>query len=496
MNDEDVPSAIPKEEFYKKAAPVAPKAWYENIPEAEIANSIYSTDIDTFALNVLKQKAIQEDKKLNRIVVAKQLSDDLNFKDEFEKIVKFFVDDLGLRPYDLKYTFNRGFIKQSALWFVSKDSFVGLSKTHKSGIFSSVLTLDKDLMVRAIKFLQSIKEKNNVLKDNDSEIYTMAAANGGINFYHVGSEDTSLVKENYSKEVQKEFEYMAEQLQSPKPDGRLCILQGVPGTGKTFLIRGLIDKIKNCVFVVIPPQYLPELSGPQFISALLELKDSVAFDNDMCVDDILSDLIHADRIGLDIFAPTEGSPGSRMDSTEDHSFDSSIFAKVKSGEAEDTLSSTSDFDHKVVLKKDQPTETIKKKHASIVLVVEDADNNLAKRDPGSYTPISTVLNFADGIIGRNLDIRLICSTNLKEFEIDDALTRPGRLLSRLSINALSEEESVEAYKRIAGEKVVDDESMRYLSGGKTIAEIYKLALNRKDALRKKSDEPNKEKFGF
>lgn len=52
-----------------------------------------------------------------------------------------------------------------------------------------------------------------------------------------------LIRENYNESVLEGFDYLAEQFSLPKPFGRLALLQGVPGTGKTHLVRGLMSEI-------------------------------------------------------------------------------------------------------------------------------------------------------------------------------------------------------------------------------------------------------------
>lgn len=85
----------------------------------------------------------------------------------------------------------------------------------------------------------------------------------------------SFEKDNYSKEVVEGFDYIVNEYSSKTPNGRIVLLEGPPGTGKTFFVRGLINAISNATFVTIPPGALSALTSPQFVPMLLqEVRDN------------------------------------------------------------------------------------------------------------------------------------------------------------------------------------------------------------------------------
>ena len=63
----------------------------------------------------------------------------------------------------------------------------------------------------------------------------------------------------------------------------------------------------------------------------------------------------------------------------------------------------------------------------LVLLIEDADQCLISRMTDNLPAISTLLNLADGILGRCLDVRVIATSNAKVVDVDKALLRPGRI---------------------------------------------------------------------
>lgn len=75
---------------------------------------------------------------------------------------------------------------------------------------------------------------------------------------------------NYRPDVAEQFERVAAELEADEPSGRLVLLDGATGLGKTYFIRSLVYRCEDCKFVVITPDALQRLSDPQFLPVLLE----------------------------------------------------------------------------------------------------------------------------------------------------------------------------------------------------------------------------------
>ena len=74
-----------------------------------------------------------------------------------------------------------------------------------------------------------------------------------------------------------------------------------------------------------------------------------------------------------------------------------------------------------------------------VIVMEDAERLLWRRDGDNREAVSSVLNIADGLIGRMLRLHIICSVNAKMEDLDPAVLRPGRLMNHRRFEPLSRE---------------------------------------------------------
>jgi len=83
-----------------------------------------------------------------------------------------------------------------------------------------------------------------------------------------------LERGNYEDDVLKGFDRIVSDLSSSTPAGRVSILDGKPGGGKTFLVRGLLDAVKDVIFVIVPSNLVQELAQPGMIPALVKLHQS------------------------------------------------------------------------------------------------------------------------------------------------------------------------------------------------------------------------------
>ena len=65
----------------------------------------------------------------------------------------------------------------------------------------------------------------------------------------------------------------------------------------------------------------------------------------------------------------------------------------------------------------------------LVVILEDADDALLTRETDNRDKVSAILNLSDGMLSDFLQLHVICTINCTAAEIDQALLRPGRLVS-------------------------------------------------------------------
>lgn len=73
-----------------------------------------------------------------------------------------------------------------------------------------------------------------------------------------------------------------------------------------------------------------------------------------------------------------------------------------------------------------------------VLIIEDAEMILTKRgNTGNNSAVSVLLNMTDGMMKDALKLKIICTANCKMSDIDEALLRKGRILTKYEFKKLS-----------------------------------------------------------
>jgi hypothetical protein len=118
----------------------------------------------------------------------------------------------------------------------------------------------------------------------------------------------------------------------------------------------------------------------------------------------------------------------------------------------------------------------------LVLILEDSEALLRPRigGEGDAFSVSELLNISDGLLGEGLDLQFICTINCPLKELDEAITRPGRLLSAQQFFPLSNAKALTLAKLL-------NRDIPTKQRGYTLAEIYHI---------KASSLTTKRKIGF
>ena len=121
----------------------------------------------------------------------------------------------------------------------------------------------------------------------------------------VGQIEIDFERKNYADKFVFDYEHTLECLSSDEPCGRLVIMDGPPGTGKSFAIRSIISKV-NATFIAVSPSLIGALSGPEILPILAN-QARVEDDLDKArpivliledADNVLVDRHEADTVGL------------------------------------------------------------------------------------------------------------------------------------------------------------------------------------------------------
>lgn len=110
----------------------------------------------------------------------------------------------------------------------------------------------------------------NVSTDAKSAVLSIENAHQGPVLRHLGYDAQPLVRENYTDDVLQKFDAVVKSWTEGPTHGRVAILTGPPGTGKTHLVRGFMHAIQGAGFVVLPHGMLESLGGPSLIGLLAD----------------------------------------------------------------------------------------------------------------------------------------------------------------------------------------------------------------------------------
>ena len=223
-------------------------------------------------------------------------------------------------------------------------------------------------------------------------IFAIVHNNQQLTINSIGYAGVPVVQANYTKQVLADYDFAIKDMKTSNPSGRIVIMEGEPGTGKTHLIRGMLTEIPDAMFVLVSPDMIPAIAGPELLPLLIRNKQSYAL------------------------------------------------------------------------------------NGPIILVLEDADRCLVRRESDNINSIQSLLNLGDGIVGSLLDLRIVATTNAKKLEMESAILRPGRLSKRMEIGALDFITARDAFKRLLPETSLPNVLLEEASKFKmTLAEVYSLA---------------------
>lgn len=101
-------------------------------------------------------------------------------------------------------------------------------------------------------------------------------------------------------------------------------------------------------------------------------------------------------------------------------------------------------------------------HSNSVLVIEDAENVLNKREAHSTQAIANILNLTDGLLSDCAAMQILATFNTELQNIDEALLRKGRLIAKYEFKKLNSDRAAKLCKKIGVS----------VSGEHTLTEIY------------------------
>ena len=154
--------------------------------------------------------------------------------------------------------------------FTDKDTYLSLdiTKTKKKG--NRMCELDVVTLSRPI--FEAFRDKASKLIEeipSSNEVFALSQTQRGLKLVSFGEFNQELSEHNYTESTLEGYNHIVKCLSSSSPCGRLVLLQGAPGTGKSYMIRALVSSI-NATFVIVGSNMIADLSGPNVLPLLLD----------------------------------------------------------------------------------------------------------------------------------------------------------------------------------------------------------------------------------
>lgn len=108
----------------------------------------------------------------------------------------------------------------------------------------------------------------------EGTIFILQKTQSGYKMSNVGQVPLKFKECHYMPNVVKKYNFAKEQIVKDNPRGRLVILEGPPGTGKTSILRSMFTEMANAIFINFPAIYLNSLEDPQLIQYFAAVKEN------------------------------------------------------------------------------------------------------------------------------------------------------------------------------------------------------------------------------
>lgn len=129
-----------------------------------------------------------------------------------------------------------------------------------------------------------------------SHVHSLMANGDNLVLESLGQINKPLVRENYTEEVIKDIDHVIYDLKNLKPCGKLVVIDGPPGTGKSSLIESLLS-IEELMFILVPSHQLIQWGNPQLLKLLLKHKETTKNQMVFIIEDADECLVNRDNGG-------------------------------------------------------------------------------------------------------------------------------------------------------------------------------------------------------
>lgn len=199
-----------------------------------------------------------------------------NYLKENGQIVYSYTRDQDDRITYYKIYEFEGFLfrfRHSEFKYTNSDKKGEPKKAISFNVSVIIFSRSEELLPIAIE----IASKRIVKKDpnkNLGKINILIEQNGSLDITYIENDELSDIEfDNYREDFREKVEELVKICN--EQDKGIGLLHGLPGTGKSTFLKGLAKKIPNKKLIFIPPSFSHVLSNPDFITFMLEHKNSI-----------------------------------------------------------------------------------------------------------------------------------------------------------------------------------------------------------------------------
>lgn len=237
--------------------PVFPKPFWEYFPNLQISerDSDWATAAFQQAALATSTQAMSQytEGAVNLDDIAAELFEKTKDFTGFNKI----FEQVELLEQVHTYVWNDGYFR------------VRVSKGRNGTGAIAWLSVDKELAC----IFEEIQDKCIKPVTSSGKVYVMVQGHDGPRLHSVGAAGEELQEINYHREIIEGYRHALADIKSDSPCGRIVILDGPPGLGKTYLVKSFINDAPGSTFVFLPPGMMAHISDPSLIPALLRERE-------------------------------------------------------------------------------------------------------------------------------------------------------------------------------------------------------------------------------
>lgn len=194
-------------------------------------------------------------------------------RDLFESVPHVLLDDHTSLRGEERSSQRRDYLLGSR---ETPEGFVSLWHDFDDECSYQLVTTDAELggRVEALFHEYDNYEDKTRGQEEEQHAFMLVTTQHGMATRSIGLAGVPLVRENYSSAARTAFETLRAELHSETPTGRLALITGASGTGKSYLIRGLMHALPAVRFLFVPTDIVASLGQPELISVLFDLRDN------------------------------------------------------------------------------------------------------------------------------------------------------------------------------------------------------------------------------